>query len=133
MVAGYALYGELLDNLGLVEVADRRGLRPIGPGGYSDGEYYRPNVELQLAGGDFLSDVSLIADDTTRRLRHIHGLPSQTTLYPFLTGADLGRVARAQAIHPTFCAARGRWGSHRRASLARGDAGAVKAMSAKHH
>ncbi|HEY3842677.1 MAG TPA: hypothetical protein VGL48_05445, partial [Acidimicrobiales bacterium] len=30
-VAGIALFGELLDHLGLVEVADRRNLRPIGP------------------------------------------------------------------------------------------------------
>jgi hypothetical protein len=56
-VAGIALVGELLDRLGLVEVADRHHLRPIGPGGYSGGECYRPVVELQLAGGDFLSDV----------------------------------------------------------------------------
>jgi hypothetical protein len=30
-VAGIALFGELLDHLGLVQAADRRGLRPIGP------------------------------------------------------------------------------------------------------
>ena len=36
-VAGIALFGELLDRLGLVEVADRRKLRPIAPGGYSGG------------------------------------------------------------------------------------------------
>ena len=48
-VAGIALVGELLDRLGLVEVADRHHLRPIGPGGYSGGECYRPIVELQLA------------------------------------------------------------------------------------
>ena len=35
-VAGIALVGELLDHLGLVEAADRRGLRPIGPGGYTE-------------------------------------------------------------------------------------------------
>ncbi|MHB8288911.1 MAG: hypothetical protein ACYDEY_06685 [Acidimicrobiales bacterium] len=58
-VAGIALCGELLDHLGLVEAVDRRNLRPIGPGGYSGGECYRPIVELQLAGGDFISDVSL--------------------------------------------------------------------------
>jgi hypothetical protein len=58
-VAGIALFGELLDHLGLVDVADRRGLRPIGPGGYTGGECYRPVVELQLPGGDFISDVSL--------------------------------------------------------------------------
>ncbi len=58
-VAGIALFGELLDHLGLVEAVDRRNLRPIGPGGYSGGECYRAIVELQLAGGDFISDVSL--------------------------------------------------------------------------
>ena len=36
-VAGIVLWGELLDRLGLVGEADRRGLRPIGPGGYTGG------------------------------------------------------------------------------------------------
>ena len=98
-VAGIALVGELLDHLGLVEVANRRGLRPIGPGGYSGGECYRPVVELQLAGGDFISDVSLLKDEATRRLRGSHALPSHTTLYRFLAGADLGRVAKATAVN----------------------------------
>ncbi len=98
-VAGIALFGELLDHLGLVEVADRRGLRPIGPGGYSGGECYRPIVELQLAGGDFISDVSLLKDGATRRLRSSHALPSHTTLFRFLAGADLGRVQRAIAVN----------------------------------
>ncbi len=40
-VAGVALWGELLDRLGLVGEADRRDLRPIGPGGYTGGERYR--------------------------------------------------------------------------------------------
>jgi hypothetical protein len=79
-VGGIALFGELLDRLGLVTAADRRGLRPIGPGGYSGGECYRPSVELQLAGGDFISDVSLLQDEATRRLRGSHALPSHTTL-----------------------------------------------------
>ncbi len=98
-VAGIALVGELLDRLGVVEVADRHHLRPIGPGGYSGGECYRPLVELQLAGGDFLSDVSLLKDEATRRLRGSHALPSHTTLFRFLAGADLGRVMRAQAVN----------------------------------
>ena len=84
-VAGIALFGELLDHLGLVDSADRRGLRPIGPGGYSGGECYRPVVELQLAGGDFISDVSLLQDEATQRLRGSHVLPSHTTLYRFLS------------------------------------------------
>ena len=98
-VAGIALFGELLDHLGLVEVADRRNLRPIGPGGYTGGQCYRPIVELQLAGGDFLSDVSLLQDEATRRLRGSHALPSHTTLYRFLAGAGLGRVQRAMAVN----------------------------------
>jgi hypothetical protein len=98
-VAGIALFGELLDHLGLVDAADRRGLRPIGPGGYSGGECYRPVVELQLAGGDFISDVSLLAGEATQRLRGNHALPSHTTLYRFLAGADLGRVTKATAVN----------------------------------
>lgn len=98
-VAGIALFGELLDRLGLVAVADRRNLRPIGPGGYSGGECYRPLVELQACGGDFLSDVSLLEDEATRRLRGNHALPSHTTLFRFLAGADLGRVKKTQAVN----------------------------------
>ena len=98
-VAGIALFGELLDHLGLVTAADQRGLRPIGPGGYSGGECYRPVVELQLAGGDFISDVSLLKDEATQRLRGTHALPSHTTLYRFLAGADLGRVSKAIAVN----------------------------------
>ncbi|MGH8300524.1 MAG: IS1380 family transposase [Steroidobacteraceae bacterium] len=98
-VAGIVLFGELLDHLGLVEAADRRNLRPIGPGGYTGGECYRPIVELQLAGGDFLSDVSLLQDEATQRLRGTHALPSHTTLYRFLAGAELGRVMRARATN----------------------------------
>ena len=98
-VAGIALFGELLDHLGLVQAADRRGLRPIGPGGYSGGECYRPVVELQLAGGDFISDVSMLQDEATKRLRGSHALPSHTTLYRFLAGTDLGRVAKAMAVN----------------------------------
>ena len=98
-VAGIALFGELRDRLGLVEVADQHNLRPIGPGGYSGGECYRPLVELQLAGGDFLSDVSLPQDEATRRLRGNQALPSHTTLFRFLVGADLGRAMRAQAVN----------------------------------
>jgi hypothetical protein len=39
-VAGVALWGPLLDRLGVAGEADRRGLRPIGPGGYTGGECY---------------------------------------------------------------------------------------------
>ncbi len=98
-VAGIALWGELLDRLGLGGEADRRNLRPIGPGGYTGGECYRPLVELQLAGGNFLSDVSLLQDEATTRLRGTHALPSHTTLFRFLGGADLGRVQKAAAIN----------------------------------
>ena len=59
-VAGIALFGELLDRLGLVEAADRRNLRPMVGPDYTGGECYRSVVELQLVGGDFLFDVSLL-------------------------------------------------------------------------
>lgn len=98
-VAGIALWGELLDRLGLVAEADRRNLRPIGPGGYTGGECYRTVVELQLAGGDFLSDRSLLADEATGRLRGGHALPSHTTLWRFGAGADLGRAQKAAAVN----------------------------------
>ncbi len=97
-VAGIALWGELLDRLGLVEEADRRRLRPIGAGGYTGGECYRAVVEAQLAGGDFLVDRSLLADEATQRLRGAHSLPSHTTLWRFCAGADLGRASIAAAV-----------------------------------
>lgn len=103
-VAGAVLWGPLLDRLGLIGVADRRGLRPIGPGGYSGGHCYRAVVETQLAGGDFVSDRSLLADEATGRLRGGHVLPSTSTLCRFLGGADLGRVAKAAAINRTMLA-----------------------------
>ncbi len=98
-VGGVALWGALLDRLGLVEEADRRGLRPIGPGGYGGGDCYRAVVETQLAGGDFLSDRSLLADEATSRLRGPHHLPSHSTLWRFCAGADLGRAAKAGAVN----------------------------------
>jgi len=97
-VAGVALCGELLDRLGLVGEADRRNLRPIGPGGYSGAECYRAVVETQLAGGDFPSDRSLLADEDSEALRGGHGLPSHSTLDRFVSGADLGRVRKAAAV-----------------------------------
>jgi hypothetical protein len=98
-VAGVALWGELLDRLGLVAEADRRNLRPIGPGGYSGGECYRATVETQLAGGDFLSERSLLADEATAFLRGDQVLAGHSTLYGFVAGADLGRVRRAAATN----------------------------------
>ncbi len=56
-------------------------------------------VELQLAGGDFISDVSLLQDEAAQRLRGSQALPSHTTLYRFLAGADLGRVSKATAVN----------------------------------
>src|SRR5919106_6178445 len=47
-IAGAALWGPLLDRLGVVAEADRRGLRPIGPGGYTGGECYRALLEVIL-------------------------------------------------------------------------------------
>jgi len=83
----------------VVDEADRRELRPIGPGGYSGGECYRAVVETQLAGGDFVSDRSLLADAATCELRGGHRLPSSPTLWRFLAGADLGRVQKAAAVN----------------------------------
>ncbi|HUP69173.1 MAG TPA: IS1380 family transposase [Acidimicrobiales bacterium] len=98
-VAGIVLWGEMLDHLGLVGECDRRVLRPIGPGGYTGGECYRAVVETQLAGGDFLSDRSLLADEATQRLRGEHALASHTTLWRFCAGADLGRAQIAAAVN----------------------------------
>lgn len=98
-VAGVALWGPLLDRLGVVGEADRRGLRPVGPGGYTGGECYRALVETQLAGGDFLSDRALLADDATAALRGAWALPSVATQSRFLDSADLGRVAKAAAVN----------------------------------
>jgi len=101
-VAGAVLWGPLLDRLNVVGAADERGLRPIGPGGYSGGECYRAVVEVQLAGGDFVSDRSLLADEATARLRGARVLPSVSTLCRFLGGADLGRVSKAAAVNRTM-------------------------------
>ncbi|MFZ5852040.1 MAG: IS1380 family transposase [Actinomycetota bacterium] len=98
-VAGVVLWGPLLDRLNLVAEADRRDLRPIGPGGYTGGQCYRAMVETQLAGGDFLSDQVLLADPATAALRGGNALPSVPTQWRFLAGADLGRVAKAAAVN----------------------------------
>ena len=66
--------------------ADRRGLRPIGPGGYSGGLCYRALVEILLAGGDFRSDRALLADPATTALRGTNALPSVSTSWRFLAG-----------------------------------------------
>ncbi|MCA1698629.1 MAG: IS1380 family transposase [Actinobacteria bacterium] len=98
-VAGVALWGALLDRLNILGEADRRGVRPIGPGGYTGGECYRALIEILLAGGDFLSDRSLLADEATQKLRGPHALPSHPTMWRFLAGADLGRVMRVAATN----------------------------------
>ena len=102
-VSGVVLWGPLLDRLNVVGAADGRRLRPIGPGGYTGGECYRTVVEVQLAGGDFLSDRSLLAGPT-QLLRGDHVLPSHTTLFRFCAGADLGRVQKAAAVNRTMLA-----------------------------
>jgi hypothetical protein len=102
-VAGVALWGPLLDRLNLVDVADARGLRPIGPGGYTGGECYRTLVEVLLAGGEFLSDRSLL-EGATEALRGEHAFPSHTTLFRFCAGADLGRAQKAAAVNRTMVA-----------------------------
>lgn len=102
-VAGVVLWGPFLDRLNLVEVADDRGLRPVRSGGYTGGECYRTLVEVLLAGGEFLSDRSLL-DGVTQRLRGQHRLPSHSTLFRFVAGADLGRVQKAAAVNRTMLA-----------------------------
>ncbi|HEY5186729.1 MAG TPA: hypothetical protein VIM19_17915, partial [Actinomycetes bacterium] len=97
-VAGVTLWGPLLDRFNVVAEADRRGLRPIGPGGDTGGECYRALTEILLAGGDFLCDRSLLADPATTALRGANRLPSVPTLWRFLA-ADLGRVAKAAAVN----------------------------------
>ena len=97
-VAGMALWGEFLDHVNLVDEADRRQLRPIGPGGYTGGECLRALVEMVLAGGEFVSDRWLLAGEANDRLRGEHRLPSHVTLWRFLNGADLGRVSKAAAV-----------------------------------
>jgi hypothetical protein len=103
-VAGVALWGPLLDRLNLIGVADELGVREIGPGGYSGGECYRSLVETLLAGGDFLSDVDLLRDEATAKLRGPHVLPSHDTLWRFCDQADLGRVSRAAAVNRVMLA-----------------------------
>jgi Transposase DDE domain group 1 len=103
-VGGVVLWGPLLDRLGLVAVADGRDLRPIGAGGHGGGVCYRSLVEIQLAGGDFVSDRALLDDPATARLRGRQLLPSVSTLCRFLGGADLGRVAKAAAVNRTMLA-----------------------------
>jgi hypothetical protein len=102
-VAGAVLWGPLLDRLNLVDVADGRRLRPIGPGGYTGGECFRTLVEVLLAGGEFLSDRSLL-EGATEQLRGQHGFPSHTTLFRFCAGADFGRVNKAAAVNRTMLA-----------------------------
>lgn len=102
-VAGAALWGPLLDRLNLVGVADQRVLRPIGPGGYTGGECYRTLVEVLLAGGEFLSDRSLL-EGATEQLRGAHAFPSHTTLFRFCAGADFGRAQKAAAVNRTMLA-----------------------------
>lgn len=103
-VAGVALWGPLLDRLNVVDVADGLVLREVGPNGYSGGECYRALVETLLAGGDFLTDVDLLRDDATVRLRGPHVLPSHDTLWRFCDQADLGRVSKAAAVNRVMLA-----------------------------
>jgi len=112
-VAGVALCGELSDRLGLVGEADRRNLRPIGPGGYSGGECCRATVGTQLAGGDFFSDRWLLADEDSEVLRGGHALLFHSTFDRFVSGADLGRLQWAAAVDRGDAGRCGRWGRHR--------------------
>lgn len=98
-LAGVALWGPLLDRLGLVGLADDVGLRQVAANGFSGGECLRALVETMLAGGDFLTDVELLRDDATSMLRGGRALPSHDTLWRFCDEAtDLGRVAKAGKV-----------------------------------
>lgn len=94
-VAGAALWGPLLDRVNLVDIGDRARLRQVGPTGISGGECLRALCETMLAGGDFISDVSLLADPATQQLRGGRHLPSHDTLWRFCDDADIGTVTRA--------------------------------------
>ena len=94
-VAGAALWGPLLDRTNLVDIGDRARLRDVGPSGISGGECWRALVETMLAGGDFISDVNLLADPATSELRGGRHLPSHDTLWRFCDDADIGTVTRA--------------------------------------
>ncbi|MHB1536121.1 MAG: hypothetical protein ACYC1D_16220 [Acidimicrobiales bacterium] len=63
--------------------------------------------------------MSLLRDEATQRLRGSHALPSHTTLYRFLAGADLGRVTKTMAVNRDMLrrawAVRGGPGPHGRA------------------
>lgn len=100
-MAGVVLWGPFLDRLNVVGVADDRRLRVIGPSGFSGGECYRSVVEVVLAGGDFLSDRSLLSGPT-QRLRAGHALPSHTTLWRFCNAADFGIAQKAGAVNRTM-------------------------------
>ncbi len=102
-VAGWRCGGRCWTGSTWSAEADRRALRPIGPGGYSGGECYRAVVEVLLAGGTFSSDRSLL-DGATQQLRGAHRLPSHTTLWRFVAAADLGRAAKAAAVNRTMLA-----------------------------
>jgi hypothetical protein len=63
------------------------------------GDVEKRQPQTMLAGGDFLSDRVLLADPATTALRAGNPLPSVPTLWRFLAGADLGRVAKAAAVN----------------------------------
>jgi hypothetical protein len=84
-------WGPLLDRLNVVAEADRRGLRPIGSGGYTGGPCNRALVETLLAGGDVPSSRVLLADLEAAALRGGNALPSVSTSWPGRTWAGWPR------------------------------------------
>jgi len=103
-LSGAALWGPLLDRLNVVDIGDRARLRQVGPTGYSGGECWRASLETMLAGGDFISDVQLLADPATSQLRGGRALPSHDTLWRFFDDADIGTVARAAGANRVLLA-----------------------------
>jgi hypothetical protein len=96
--AGLALVGPMLDRLGLEPLIDERLKLFQRERGYTEGELCRAIVETQVAGGDFCSDVRLLAAPATRGLRGDRAVPDPSTLTRFLRRATIGTATALQGI-----------------------------------
>ena len=96
-----ALWGQLLDRLNVVAEAERRGLRPIGPGGYTGGECYRALVKpCSPAGTSCPTGRCWPTRPPPRCAAGTHcRVFKSAALWRFLAGADLGRVTKAAATN----------------------------------
>src|SRR5664279_1575551 len=96
-----ALWRQLLDRLNVVAEAERRGLRPIGPGGYTGGECYRALVKPCSPAGTSCPTGRCWPTRPPPRCGG-NALPSvckSAALWRFLAGGDLGRVTKAAATN----------------------------------